>query len=40
VSRALVLEVDRLAEFDADRFAVKRVGEKVLSEARARFVAL
>ena len=40
VSRALVLEVDRLVEIDADRFAVKRVGEKALSETRARFVAL
>lgn len=39
-SKALVLEVDRLAEFDADRFATKRIDEKVLRETRARFVAL
>jgi Zn-dependent protease with chaperone function len=38
-SKALVLEVDRLVEIDADRFAVKRVGVKALSETRARFVA-
>ena len=37
-SRALVAEVERLAEVDADRFAAKRVSVEVLAETRAKFV--
>ena len=37
-SRALVAEVERLAEVDADRFAAKRVSIELLAETRAKFV--
>ena len=37
-SRALVAEVERLAEVDADRFAAKRVSIELLAGTRAKFV--
>lgn len=37
-SRALVTEVERLAELEADRFAMKRVSSSLLAGTRAKFV--
>jgi Zn-dependent protease with chaperone function len=39
-SQALVNEVHRLAEFDADRFAAKHVGPEILSATRSKFISL
>ena len=37
-SRALVLEVDRLAEFDADNYALRHVQSDLLHETRKKFI--
>jgi Zn-dependent protease with chaperone function len=39
-SQALVNEVHRLAELDADRFAAKHVGPEILSATRSKFISL
>ena len=37
-SKALVLEVDRLAEFDADDYALRHVDQELLTSTRRRFL--
>ena len=37
-SKALVNEVDRLSEIDADRFALEHVDEELLSATRSKFL--
>lgn len=39
-SRALVLEVERLSELEADRYAARRVSPELLSATRSKFISL
>ena len=39
-SQALVNEVHRLAELDADRFALRKIGPELLSATRSKFISL
>jgi Zn-dependent protease with chaperone function len=39
-SRALVLEVERLSELEADRYAARRVSPELLSSTRSKFISL